>query len=98
MNELLTFIFLGLIQGFTEPLPISSSGHLIIFQELLGVQIPGISFEAFINFGSTIAIILFFYQDITQLIKNFWGFTITKGREHQETFYFLIIHKCFTFV
>ncbi len=66
----LIYIFLGIVQGFTEPLPISSSGHVAIFSSLLGVNTEGIVFEAFINFGSTIAIILFFWDDIERL---FWG-------------------------
>lgn len=64
MNNILIFIFLGIVQGLTEPLPISSSGHLLIFQYLLGFDIPGVSFEAFINFGSTIAIVIYFRKKI----------------------------------
>ncbi len=67
MNDILSFIFLGIIQGFTEPLPISSSGHLVIFEQLLNINIPGISFEAFINFGSTIAIIIYFKETLIDL-------------------------------
>ncbi len=67
MTNSLIYIFLGIIQGFTEPLPISSSGHVAIFKHLLGVSTEGISFEAFINFGSTIAIIIFFWDDIKKL-------------------------------
>ncbi len=67
MNDILSFIFLGILQGFTEPLPISSSGHLVIFEQLLNMNIPGISFEAFINFGSTIAIIVYFKDTLIDL-------------------------------
>ncbi len=67
MNDIFNFIFLGIIQGFTEPLPISSSGHLVIFEQLLNMNIPGISFEAFINFGSTIAIIIYFKDTLIDL-------------------------------
>ncbi len=70
MNDILSFIFLGIIQGFTEPLPISSSGHLIIFEQLLNMNIPGISFEAFINFGSTIAIIIYFKDTLIDLFLS----------------------------
>lgn len=67
MNSTLIYILLGIIQGFTEPLPISSSGHVAIFSAIFGVSSTGISFEAFINFGSTIAIVIYFWDDIKRL-------------------------------
>lgn len=67
MLELFNFIILGIVQGFTEPLPISSSGHLIIFEQILNMNISGISFEAFVNFGSTIAIIIYFKDTLIDL-------------------------------
>ncbi len=67
MSNSLIYILLGIIQGFTEPLPISSSGHVAIFSQLFGVTSDGIAFEAFINFGSTIAIIIYFWDDIERL-------------------------------
>ncbi len=41
MTVWLFYTLLGLIQGFTEPIPISSSGHLVIFQELFNIDLPG---------------------------------------------------------
>ena len=70
MMDIFNFIFLGILQGITEPLPISSSGHLFIAQSLLNIDIPGISFEAFINFGSTIAILYYFRDKLSTLIKG----------------------------
>lgn len=67
MSNSLIYILLGIIQGFTEPLPISSSGHVAIAEQLLGVHNTGIAFEAFINFGSTIAIVIYFWKDIERL-------------------------------
>ena len=68
MENIFEFIFLGILQGITEPLPISSSGHLFIAQSLLNIDLPGISFEAFINFGSTIAILYYFRKKLLSLI------------------------------
>ncbi|MFV0288312.1 MAG: undecaprenyl-diphosphate phosphatase [Mycoplasmatales bacterium] len=68
MNNIIVFIIFGIIQGITEPLPISSSGHLIIFQTILNLNIPGMSFEAFVNFGSTLAIIYYFKDKLQKLI------------------------------
>ena len=54
---LLKYLFLGLLQGFTEPIPISSSGHLVLVQNLFNVGIAdNLSFEILVNFGSLIAV------------------------------------------
>ena len=52
---LLKYILLGIIQGFTEPIPISSSGHLLIFKSLLNINTNDINFEIIANFGSFFA-------------------------------------------
>lgn len=90
MHNIVVFTILGIVQGLTEALPISSSGHLVIFQSLLNVQIPGISFEAFINFGSTITIIYFFRTYIIQLIRGFFGFISSKGQNYQTEWNFIL--------
>lgn len=61
-------IFLGIIQGLTEFLPVSSSGHLVISQYILGVKQSGITFEVFVHFGTLVSIIWVFYADIKKLI------------------------------
>ncbi len=85
MPSIIIFIILGIVQGFTEPLPISSSGHLVIFQALLNVDpnALGISYSAFINFGSTIAICIYFFDTLWDLLKGFINFIITKGQENK---------------
>ena len=47
-------VILGIIQGFTEFLPVSSSGHLVIFQEILGVKEAGITFEVMVHFATVL--------------------------------------------
>ncbi len=61
---ILKLIILAIIQGLTEPLPISSSGHLVIMEELMGLELPGFSFELFLNFGSLIGVVVFFWSDL----------------------------------
>ncbi len=90
MHNIVVFTILGIVQGLTEALPISSSGHLVIFQDLLNVQIPGISFEAFINFGSTLTIIYFFREKIIQLIKGFFNYISSKGKNSVEEWKFIL--------
>ena len=53
-------IILGLIQGLTEFLPVSSSGHLVIFQELLGLNEPGVTLEVLLHFATVISVIFVF--------------------------------------
>ncbi|MGI6037074.1 MAG: undecaprenyl-diphosphate phosphatase [Limnochordia bacterium] len=63
-------IFLGVIQGLTEFLPISSSGHLVLFQELLGIQMPGVTFEVCAHFGTLLAIFVAFRRELGEIIAK----------------------------
>ena len=62
-------LFLGLVQGFTEWLPISSSGHLVIFQSLLGISVPA-EFDIVIMMGTIAALILYFRKKIYLLLRG----------------------------
>ncbi len=57
---LLKYLLLGVFQGFTEPIPVSSSGHLVFLQHFLGVEIEGLSFEVFVNFASLFAVLVIY--------------------------------------
>jgi undecaprenyl-diphosphatase len=56
MLELLKYILLGLVQGVAEVLPISSSAHLIIVQELMGINNDTLTFEVLLHLASLIAL------------------------------------------
>ncbi|MBU2440553.1 undecaprenyl-diphosphate phosphatase, partial [bacterium] len=56
----MSLILLGLIQGLTEFFPVSSSGHLVIAKYFLKLNLPGVAFEAFVHFGTVLAVILLF--------------------------------------
>jgi undecaprenyl-diphosphatase len=62
-------IILGVVQGLTEFLPISSSGHLVVFQQLLGLMEPGISFEISVHLGTLAAVLIFFRKEILEVNK-----------------------------
>jgi undecaprenyl-diphosphatase len=62
-------LILGLLQGFTEWLPISSSGHLVIVQSLMGVEVPA-QFDIVIMLGTITALILYFRTRILSLIRG----------------------------
>ena len=66
---LFKYILLGMIQGITEALPISSSGHLLIFKTLLDVNVDFDTLAIITNTGSLLAVILIFWKDIITLIK-----------------------------
>ena len=68
MNELITASILGIIQGLTEFLPVSSSGHLAIVANLLDYNEPGLLLEASVHIGTVIAILVYFRKRIGLLI------------------------------
>ncbi len=70
-------IFLGVLQGLTEFLPISSSAHLAIFPQLFGFDDPGASFTAVTQIGTEIAVLLFFWRDIVRIIKA-WAISLVR--------------------
>ena len=72
MVNLLEAVFLGLVQGLTEWLPISSSGHLVIAQELLGMEVP-LFFDVLLHFGTIIAVLALFWKDILKILKSLFN-------------------------
>jgi len=60
----LTAAILGVLQGLTEFLPVSSSGHLVLAEAFLGVEAPGATFEIFAHAGTLVAILVYFRRDI----------------------------------
>ncbi len=69
---------LGLLQGLTEFLPVSSSGHLVIAQHFLGIVQPGVTLEVMVHFGTLLSIIWVFRQDIRKLLTGFLNRTEEK--------------------
>ncbi|HEX6083548.1 MAG TPA: undecaprenyl-diphosphatase UppP [Thermoanaerobaculia bacterium] len=65
-------IVLGLVQGLTEFIPISSTGHLKLVPELLGWGDPGAAVSAVIQFGTILAVIIYFFRDILRLTVGFF--------------------------
>ena len=68
--SLLESIIMGVIQGITEFLPVSSSGHLAIFKNFFGLQEVGLLFDVLLHVGTLIAVFIVFYKDIWELIVN----------------------------
>ena len=68
--NLLEAVFLGIVQALTEWLPISSSGHLVLVQQLLGLS-PPLIFDAMLHLGTLIVVILIFARDILRILRCF---------------------------
>ena len=83
MNYII-YIILGIIQGITEPLPISSSGHIFLFKNIFGAELFNtLNFEIFSNFGSLFAILFIFIKDIIKLIKNTFNYLFIKEKKYK---------------
>ena len=94
--ELLKYMFLGFIQGFTETIPVSSSGHLMIFKRLINLNVDFDTLAVITNFGSLVAIIILFRKDILELIKSFFGYLKTKDKKYHGGYKYcwLIVLGC----
>ena len=68
--SILEAIILGVIQGLTEFLPISSSGHLVLSQSLLGINQPGNEFEVLVHIGTLMSVFVIFKKDIIKLLTS----------------------------
>lgn len=77
-------IVLGLIQGLTEFLPISSSAHLSLAPYLFGWQDPGLAFDVALHFGSLLAVLWFFKQEWVMLARAAWEIATTRRTETVE--------------
>ena len=99
---LIKSIILGAIQGLTEFLPISSSGHLVIFESFLDIETQGVIWEISLHFGTLLAIFGVFYKDIFMILKSVYssfkklisGESITsifRNDIHARTFLLIVI-------
>jgi len=68
MLTVLEALLLGIIQGITEWLPVSSSGHLVIAQQLLGIQQP-IVFDVMLHVGTLVVVLVVFWRDIVKILR-----------------------------
>ena len=81
MNEILKMIILGLVQGLTEFLPVSSSGHLILLQDIFGITENVLFNTIVLHLGTLFAVILYYFKDLTSLLR----------KENHKTIWLLII-------
>src|SRR3954470_6297457 len=76
-------IVLGIVQGLTEFLPISSTGHLRIVPALVGWEDPGAAFTAVIQMGTTVAVLLYFRRDLWRIALA-WLDSVRQGGKRRD--------------
>lgn len=69
--DIIQGIIIGIVQGLTEFLPVSSSAHLVFIQNILGVE-SSLAFDTFLHLGSLLAVLWFFRGDIIKMLKSWW--------------------------
>ena len=89
--EILKSLILGIVQGLTEFIPVSSSGHLILFMHFLDVEMPGMTFEVFVHLGSLVAVIIYFRRDLVELLKSIVFFKDKEYQQNRKTCLWLLI-------
>lgn len=65
-------LWLGILQGLTEFLPVSSSGHLVIAQAVAGIKNQGMAFEIYVHFGTLLSILVIFRNDLSEMLASFF--------------------------
>lgn len=69
MTDTLKAVLLGIVQGLSEFLPISSSGHLVLFEEILNYHETGLAFEIFVHFGTLMAVLVVYRKDVAGMLR-----------------------------
>jgi len=91
--NLIIYLILGIIQGFTEPLPISSSGHIFLFKNIFNTNMfNDLNFEIVANFGSFLAILFIFRHEVIDLVTSFFKYIFNKKErsKHKNKFRYCI--------
>ncbi|WP_404409948.1 undecaprenyl-diphosphate phosphatase [Pseudidiomarina marina] len=83
-------IILALIQGLTEFLPISSSAHLILPSQLFGWEDQGLAFDVAVHVGTLLAVVLYFRQEVGQLLVNWFGSLRGQHNAHSRLAWLII--------
>jgi undecaprenyl-diphosphatase len=65
-------LILGAVQGITEFLPVSSSGHLVLLQRIFGIQEPVLLFDTIVHGGTLIAVVVALWPDIRSILRRLW--------------------------
>lgn len=92
-------IIMGLVQGLSEFLPISSTAHIMIAAGLLGLETPGLALEIWLHLASVLAVMLYFRKDLLAVVRDFTGYLVNRREEHRVGFWFgvyILVATCIT--
>jgi len=90
--ELIKAMVLGVLQGLTEFLPISSSGHLVIGSELMNFQEQGVVFDVFVHLGTLLAVVFFFRRELVEMVKAPFAFLQGDRSESVKHFFMMDLY------
>ena len=94
LAEFFKYLALGIIQGITEVLPISSSGHVELFKLILDLQAEeGVLFLILLNSGSLVAFLIFFRKDLAQMIRSFCRYLLKPETREENRKQFIYVLK-----
>ena len=71
VSEMISALILAIVQGITEWFPVSSSGHLVLFEKLLDFSAGGIVFDVAVHFGTLMAVFVYFGKDVVGMVEDF---------------------------
>jgi len=91
--EIFQAIILGIIQGISEWLPISSSGHLVLAQKLMSISVP-VAYDVMLHIGTLIPVFIIFRKDILRVLRGF--LTFNKKNEDFRLGIYIIIASAIT--
>ena len=91
MNDILLSILLGIIQGLTEFLPISSSAHLLFPSLLFGAQDLGLSFDIAVHGGTLLAVLMYFKSDLSLMLQALNPFAKSHNEDSRQLASYLLI-------
>ncbi len=87
--DVLVAIILGFIEGATEFIPVSSTGHLIVVRELFGInEATGLSFDAVLQLATTLALLVYFWKDILKLVQTFFDLVLKRNIDRKDKILF----------
>lgn len=95
MTDLLYSVLAGVVQGITEFLPISSSGHLVLFHEFLNFDLPdSLAFDVVLHLGTLVALLVYFFSDVKKYLVAFFRSLIQwdlKNNKDQLLAWYLLV-------
>ncbi len=85
--DVLSSSIYGIIQGITEFLPVSSSGHLALLPHFMNIDDPGVAFDLTMHVGTAFAVLIYFWKDVHKLLTQYWECRVFSKKVFQKNAY-----------